>query len=314
MAVTVSCSVVAGAEARHLPAFLASLRESAQRRPDIRLHVQAVINAPERTLADSVSTLADTVVVRDTPVGFAANHNEMLRMSEAEFHIIANDDVLVQGDCVGLLVDALRQPDAARVAVISPVLRNPDGSLQPSTYSFPTVPSAILSMTGIRERMPQWLAVVLARVFRRSPGASRMWLHDRVRDVDTLRGAFVIVRRAAIAEVGMMSEVALVGGEEVEWHRRFAAAGWRVRLFPHAAVTHIGRVTTGGRRDLDVEYLKGTANFFRLHGSRLQFELVRLVARVRLLQLMRRERRETGHEMQLHRPYLSELKFSDRRP
>ncbi|MGQ0432423.1 MAG: glycosyltransferase family 2 protein [Microthrixaceae bacterium] len=86
-------------------------------------------------------------------------------------------------------------------------------------------------------------------------------------DVDTFRGAFVVVRGQTVADVGLMDEVSLVGGEETEWHQRMAHSGWRVVFWPGASVLHKGSATVGGRGDLEVEYLKGALNYFDKHRS-----------------------------------------------
>jgi GT2 family glycosyltransferase len=61
-----------------------------------------------------------------------------------------------------------------------------------------------------------------------------------------------------------MVEVAIVGGEETEWHRRFQENGWKVVYVADASVIHYGSQTVrGGARNLYPEYLKGALYFFR---------------------------------------------------
>ena len=61
-----------------------------------------------------------------------------------------------------------------------------------------------------------------------------------------------------------MVEVAIVGGEETEWHRRFHENGWKVMYVAEASVIHYGSQTVrSGSRNLYPEYLKGALYFFR---------------------------------------------------
>jgi GT2 family glycosyltransferase len=264
----VGVSVVSGADPSLLRGFLSSLSTGLSQSPLSRRVVAFRNTASAPPAAELLQLGANEVIERSSPAGFAANHNEAIRRFPARYHLIANDDVLIKDDAVTRLVGFLDRLEQARVGVVSPRLLNFDGSLQPSTYSFPTVPRAVLGMSGLRERVGTGRLVrALARVIAPSPGASRLWAHDHQADVDTMKGAFTLVRRRCIDEVGLMDEVSLVGGEETEWHRRMHDAGWRVVFWPEVSVLHKGSATVGGQRGLESEYLKGMLNYFAKHCS-----------------------------------------------
>src|SRR5664280_1635942 len=146
---TLSCSVVSGKDPEAIVTFLKSLRTSGERLPD-GVTTTAIINDGNAASAERVARLADKVIVRQTPQGFATNHNEVLSTTTAEFHVIANDDVVASPDCLAELLDVMHRPGNEDVAVVSPLLRNPDGTLQPSTYGFPTVSSVAFGWLGLR--------------------------------------------------------------------------------------------------------------------------------------------------------------------
>lgn len=197
--------------------------------------------------------------------GFAANHNVVLRRSRARYVWLLNDDLLILPGAIDKVTAFMDRPDSARVAVVSPKLLNPDGSLQPSTYSFPSMPQTLLAHSGLRD-VPA-MDVILKRVapvLRSQEGSTRYWAHDRTVEVDTLRGACVAMRMKAVRQIGPMVEVAIVGGEETEWHRRFKEQGWKVVYYPEANVIHYGSQTVrNGTGNLYPEYLKGALYFFR---------------------------------------------------
>ena len=197
--------------------------------------------------------------------GFAANHNRVIRVSRARYLWLLNDDLLILPDAIRKITEYMDRPENARVAVVSPRLLNPDGSLQPSTYGFPSMPQILLAHSGLRElRVTDAIVKRLAPVMRSREGSSRYWAHDQVVDVDTLRGACVAMRMKAVRQVGPMVEIAIVGGEETEWHRRFHEEGWRVVYYPEASVIHYGSQTVrDGQQNLYPEYLKGALYFFR---------------------------------------------------
>ena len=178
---------------------------------------------------------------------------------------LLNDDLLILPGAIQKVTQYMDLPGSSRVGVVSPKLLNPDGSLQPSTYGFPSMPQILLAHSGLRE-MPATdrLLGFVAPYLRKKEGSSRFWAHDRIVEVDTLRGACVAMRMKAVRQVGPMVEVAIVGGEETEWHRRFHEQGWKVVFFPEASVIHYGSQTVrDGSRNLYPEYLKGALYFFK---------------------------------------------------
>ncbi len=209
------------------------------------------------------------------PEGFAANHNKVLAHSYARFVWLLNDDLVILPGTIDRITEYMDARGNERVAAVSPRLLNPDGSLQTSTYSFPTMPQIMLAYSGLREHsLTDRVLRIAAPVLRPRKGSSRFWMHDKTIAVDTFRGACVAVRMSAAREVGLMLEVAQVGGEETEWHRRFHEHGWKVVFFADASVIHYGSQTVAeSSRDLYPEYLKGALYYFRLHRGTAAFAI-----------------------------------------
>jgi GT2 family glycosyltransferase len=83
----------------------------------------------------------------------------------------------------------------------------------------------------------------LSRAFPRSRLFGRpqlsWWQRDTEQDVDVVAGMFMLVRREAIAQVGLMDESYFVYAEEADWCYRFAQAGWRRVFTPCARIIHL---------------------------------------------------------------------------
>jgi N-acetylglucosaminyl-diphospho-decaprenol L-rhamnosyltransferase len=259
-------SIVGGSREELLFGCIESINETMTGSP-YRWAIVATCNQPESGLAARLKSRFPRIRIVDNPSprGFAANHNAVLAASRARYVWILNDDLIILPESVDLITRFLDDPQNARVAVVSPRLLNPDGSLQPSTYGFPTMPQIILAHSGLREtRLTDKLLQRLAPVLRNRAGSSRYWAHDRSVAVDTLRGACVAVRMEAVRDAGPMMEVALVGSEETEWHRRMARRGWKVFFFHEASVIHYGSQTVGEGASAHLpEYLKGALHYFR---------------------------------------------------
>lgn len=162
-------------------------------------------------------------------VGFGAAHNQALRRVQGRYALLLNSDAVPQPGALARLVDYMdAHPD---VAVCGPRLRYPDGTTQPSRRRFPTPATFFLESTQLQ------------RFLGDTPTVRRYYVADRsddlTQDVDWLVGACLCVRTAAIDQVGLFDERFFMYSEEMDWARRFRAAGWRVTYLPEAEVTHL---------------------------------------------------------------------------
>jgi GT2 family glycosyltransferase len=278
---TLLASAVVGADPALIGACVNTLRSSAGSH---EVAVRVIVNwrSPTGTGNPAHHAFEDSavsVIENPAPAGFATNHNRALQNSAADYLLLANDDLVFHPESVARCLDFLERPENSDVAALSPRLLNADGTLQRSTYGFPTVTRALLDLSGLRGLIPHnSLTDVAAQFASRGEGRSRFWRHDSIQDVDTFRGAAMFVRARAWTEVGPMCEIATVGGEVAEWHRRCRDKGWRVVYFPEASVTHFGSRTVGTEPLLRTEYLKGYLVFFSRHGKRASVPLFRTFA------------------------------------
>jgi GT2 family glycosyltransferase len=54
--------------------------------------------------------------------------------------------------------------------------------------------------------------------------------------VDSVVGAFMLVRGEAIAQAGLLDETFFMYGEDLDWAFRIKAAGWKVYYHPEVTV------------------------------------------------------------------------------
>jgi hypothetical protein len=269
-------SVVSGSKEELLTGCIQSVIDSMDHSPYSWL-LTVTCNQPDTELGSRLKDRFPSIRIIENvaPKGFAANHNVILQSSKARYVWILNDDLVLLPEAVDRTTRFLDDPANARVAVASPRLLNPDGSLQPSTYSFPSMPQILLAHSGLREkRFMERVVKRAAPLLRKRPGSSRYWDHDRTLAVETLRGACSAVRMEAVRDVGPMVEIALVGAEETEWHRRLARRGWKVVFFHEASVIHYGSQTVGEGASAHLpEYLKGALYYFRADRPRVLYSL-----------------------------------------
>lgn len=226
------------------------------------------------------------VVAGEHNSGFAAGVNRLLERSDAPWFFALNSDAWPEEQCLATLVDvALAHPEAA---VVVPRIERPDGTLEHSTYPFPSVAvAAFTAFAGWR-----WLGRERADRLM----LEGVWQHDVPRDVDWAVGAAWLMRRAAVEEIGGLDERFFMYAEDVEWCWRAHRRGWRVRFEPAARVRHIGNVSGArnyGRRRT-AAYLRNTYRFYDgEHGrfARLAYRVLNVVGCARLYVLARWKRR-----------------------
>ena len=209
--------------------------------------------------------------------GFAENHNKIMRMTQSEYILILNDDTLILPGSIDALVNFMESQENQDVGAVSPKLLNDDGTLQPSTYRFMNLFTVFLGLTGIRRIIPNSKNVrsiinFIQKYFR-IKGKTRFWDHSHTSEVDTFRGACMLVRREAVKEIGLMDEVSRFMGEETEWHYRFKKKGWKVIYYPFSQIVHYGGESLKRQEKLSVllEEYKGLLNFYRKHRNYLSY-------------------------------------------
>jgi N-acetylglucosaminyl-diphospho-decaprenol L-rhamnosyltransferase len=177
-------------------------------------------NASEDGSADAVREHFPEVRVlaQRHRAGFGANHNTVIRETHGRYVYVLNEDTTADDWAFGRIVEYL---DAhPRVAALGPRLVYPDGRLQDSAWRFPT---PLVSTLG--------LLTVGKLGVKQSRG-------DGPHAVDWVMGAALVLRRAALDEVGFFDEDFFLYSEEVDLQFRLRQAGWEVHYFPGATVVH----------------------------------------------------------------------------
>jgi N-acetylglucosaminyl-diphospho-decaprenol L-rhamnosyltransferase len=200
-----------------------------------------------------------------------AGWNRGVAETESEFVLLLNSDAWLIGDGIDALVAVARR--RKRTAWVGPRLLNEDGSLQRSARGFPTLWRLATEYLFLRKLAPrsQALNAFYAGGFE----------HDQERMVDWTMGAAMLVRRAALEDVGLFDEDFFLFSEETDWCYRARALGWEVVFSPDADCVHVGGATHGGR--LFRENVRGHLRFLAKHRSERTAERARLLLRVSLL-------------------------------
>jgi N-acetylglucosaminyl-diphospho-decaprenol L-rhamnosyltransferase len=213
-------------------------------------------------------------VVEQENRGVGAGWNRGLAETTAAWVLLLNADAWVLGDGVARLVEfGESQPEAA---LVGPKLLNPDGTLQRSARGFPTPWRLATEFFFLRKLAPR------SRALNALYAAN--WAHDEAREIEWLSGAAMLVRRAAVDEVGGLDEGFVMFNEESVWQVRMRAAGWRVLFFPGAEVVLVaGGATQREWSRMVAAQVRSHVRFVRKHQGGAAAALTRALLLVALL-------------------------------
>jgi len=242
---------------------------------DFRYQVCVVDNASTDGSAEMVRSRFSQAHVIANPVniGYSAGNNAGLRWfgfrdangavetktgerEQARYTLLLNPDTLLPP---AALAEMIAFMDARpTVGVAGPRVRRPDGSLDKACRrSFPTPQVSFYRMTG------------LSRLFPRSKRFNAYNLEymaeDAVHPVDSVVGAYMQVRREAIADAGLLDEAFFMYGEDLDWAKRIKDAGWEVWYNGQVEITHVKEAASSQSSKSRIDFYEAMWIFYRKH-------------------------------------------------
>ena len=191
--------------------------------------IVVVDNASTDGSADLIEAMfGDVKMIRNAKnTGFAVAANQAVRATSTEFVFLMNPDATLDPGALDALERSL--VTHPRAALVGALVRNPDGTVQPTKRRFPSIGQAALHG--------------LIGIFRKdNPGTREYLLADELfdapRTIDWVAGTAVALRRDAFESVGGFDEKFFFFVEDVDLCKRLWQAGWEVWFEPGAEVVH----------------------------------------------------------------------------
>jgi GT2 family glycosyltransferase len=173
---------------------------------------------------------AAKVIANETNAGFATACNQGWRASREPLVLFVNPDVTVQRDCLCECLDSISSADDIGAVTCRLVL--PDSRLDHACHRGIPTPSASLAyMLRLNRLFPR------SRLFGRY---TMSWLDPlTVHDLEACSGAFMLVRRSVLAEVGGWDERYWFYGEDLDLCLRIGRLGKRIRYLGTSTAVHL---------------------------------------------------------------------------
>ncbi len=195
------------------------------------------------------------LILNERNVGFARANNQAILLSRGRYVFVTNPDIVVRPGALQRMVRYMDEhPD---VGVTACRLEYPDGSLQASCRSFPTLASFLIRGLPLPERLKAQSSIMRRYLLTD-------WDHHSVREVDWCLGSCLLVRRETIEDAGAMDSRFFLYYEDIDWCYRIRRKGWKICYLPDVSMIHFYRRASATRipNRLTFHHLASAVMFF----------------------------------------------------
>ena len=161
--------------------------------------------------------------------GFSRANNQAIRKAKGEYILILNPDTILEDDTLVKCVKFMdSHPEAGGLGV--QMIDGKGKFLPESKRGLPSPSVAFYKMFGFSALFPR------SRIF------SKYHLgyldKDRIHEVDVLAGAFMMVRKSVLEEIGLLDEDFFMYGEDIDLSYRITRAGYKNYYYPLTRIIH----------------------------------------------------------------------------
>ncbi len=212
-------------------------------------------------------------------LGFAKANNQGIKIARGEYILLLNSDTIIPEGAISQTIYWLSAHP--KVGVVSCKLLNRDRTIQPTGGFFPNLAN-IFTWVFFLDDLP--LVNRLIKPFH--PHPPQFWTKEgwylKTRELDWVTGAFFLIRKAVIREVGLLRKNFFMYVEEVEWCYRIKKAGWRVFFYDGAKIIHLGGASGKSITSIVGED-QGLVKFFSLHKPKWQLPILKAMLKIKNL-------------------------------
>ena len=205
-----------------------------------------------------------SVHVVDSPhnLGFSRANNIAIRQSQGDYVLLLNPDTFVGEDVLSTCVDFMDEhPQAGGIGV--KMLKTDGSKAMESRRGVPTPLTAFYKVTGLCALYPK------SRRFGRYYMGFLPW--DEAAQIEVISGAFFMLRRKALDQVGLLDEDYFMYGEDIDLSYRLLKAGWQNWYLPVSILHYKGESTQKTSFRYVHVFYDAMLIFFRKHYGHLSF-------------------------------------------
>lgn len=218
--------------------------------------------------SEEINTGRIKTIQNPTNQGFAAANNLAINISKGKFILLLNSDTIVKNGSIDDTLNYIK--NHKDVGAIGCKIVLPNGELDKACKrTFPNPKNAFYRLFGF------------SKVDKNSQSNNYNLDNlddDGVYEVDSLVGAFMLVRKETINKIGLLDEDYFMYGEDIDWCYRIKEAGWKVIYYGAVEIIHHkGSSSKKQKSKLIYEFYRAMYLFYNKHYKEKYSFLTRLM-------------------------------------
>ena len=217
----------------YLEQCLLSVRRAVE---GIDAEVIVIDNHSEDGTVDYISTRFPEikVIASTNNLGFSKANNKAIRQSKGDYVLLLNPDTVVGEDVLRRCVQFMDEHERAGGLGVRMLQANGSDARE-SRRGLPTPMTSFYKMTGLCKRFPQ------NKVFGKYYMGYLSW--DVAAKIEVISGAFCMLRRQTLNEVGLLDEDFFMYGEDIDLSFRILKGEWENWYLPLKILHYKGEST-----------------------------------------------------------------------
>lgn len=196
------------------------------------------------------------LIANDYNQGFAAANNIAIKKSKGDYILLLNSDTVLKEGSIDSSLSYIKAHDD--IGAIGCKILLPNGDLDKAAKrSFPNPKNSFYKLFGFSN-------------INEKSKSNNYNLDDLdangIYEVDSLVGAFMLVRKETIEQIGLLDEEYFMYGEDIDWCYRIKQAGWKVIYYGKAEIIHYkGSSSKRQKSKLIYEFYRAMYLFYNKH-------------------------------------------------
>lgn len=167
------------------------------------------------------------IIINSENLGFSKANNIGIKEAKGTYILLLNSDTYIIDDCLEDCMSYVE--DNKRIGALGCKVVLPNGMLDHACKrGFPTPKASLHYFLKLHKKNPKKYGAYEA-------------LHlgeDEVGEIDVLMGAFMLMPRSVLNEVGLLDEQFFMYGEDIDLCFRIKQAGYQIIYYPKASIIH----------------------------------------------------------------------------
>ncbi|MFC2475306.1 MAG: glycosyltransferase family 2 protein, partial [Prevotella sp.] len=205
-----------------------------------------------------------TFISSNHNLGFARANNRAIEQSRGEYILLLNPDTVVSETSLHVVLDFMDGHPRAGAAGVRMIKVDGSDALE-SRRGVPSPMTSFYKMSGLCRHFPQ------SRRFGKYYMSYLSWTEPA--QIEIVSGAFCMLRRKALDEVGLLDEDYFMYGEDIDLSYRLLKGGWENWYVPVKILHYKGESTQKSSFRYVHVFYEAMLIFFRKHFGHLSFLL-----------------------------------------